>query len=106
MGRSAIAIRMIIGPDAILALCRPTPSMHLSGEEVQQLQALENSRSLPNSIVQRAQIVLPCGACETNTAITKRIGRWHERWYVAPAPKGALHEGLDDELHPGHVSKF
>jgi putative transposase len=29
--------------------------------EAQQLQALANSRSLPHSIVQRAQIVLACG---------------------------------------------
>ena len=35
---------------------------------------LANSRSLPHSIVQRAQIVLACGAGEINTAIAKRMG--------------------------------
>jgi putative transposase len=38
------------------------------------LQALVHSRSLPYSIVQRAQIVLAYGAVESNTAIVKRMG--------------------------------
>lgn len=46
----------------------------LAEDEVQQLQALANSRSLPHSVVQRAQILLACGAGETNTAIAKRMG--------------------------------
>jgi putative transposase len=50
------------------------PALVLSDDEVQQLQALASSRSLPHSIVQRAQIVLACSAGETNTAITKRMG--------------------------------
>ena len=40
-------------------------------EEVNQLQALTHSGSLPHLIVQHAQIVLACGAGETNTAISK-----------------------------------
>ncbi|MFO7630752.1 MAG: hypothetical protein R6W06_14800 [Prochlorococcaceae cyanobacterium] len=50
------------------------PPLVLNEEEVQQLQALAHSRSLQHSIVQRAQIVLACGAGESNTAIAKRMG--------------------------------
>jgi len=50
------------------------PPLVLSEEEVQHFQALALSRSLPHSIVQRAQIVLGCGAGESNTAIAKRKG--------------------------------
>lgn len=57
-----------------MALGRPMPPLLLSDDEVQQLQALASSRSLPHSIVQRAQIVLACSAGETNPAIAKRMG--------------------------------
>jgi putative transposase len=46
----------------------------LSDDDVQQLQSIAISRSLPDSIGLRAQIVLACGAGETNTAISKRMG--------------------------------
>ncbi|WP_370594449.1 helix-turn-helix domain-containing protein [Synechococcus sp. CBW1108] len=62
------------------------PPLVLSDDEVQQLNALAHSRSLPHSIVRRAQIVLACGAGETNTAIAKRmgltgmtVGKWRRR---------------------------
>ena len=45
------------------------PPLVLSDDEVQQLQGIASSRLLPHSIVQRAQIVLACGAGETNTSI-------------------------------------
>ena len=50
------------------------PPLVLSDAGIEQLQALASSRSLPHSIVQRAQIVLACGAGETNTAIATRMG--------------------------------
>ena len=56
-----------------MALGRPMPPLVLRDDEVQQLQGIASSRSLPHSIVQRAQIVLACGAGETNTSIAKRI---------------------------------
>ena len=77
------------------------PPLLLSEEEVQHLQALAHSRSLPHSIVQRAQIVLACGAGESNTAIAKRmgltgmtVGKWRKRY------RGLGLEGLQDELRP------
>ncbi len=78
------------------------PPLVLSEDEVQQLQGIASSRSLPHSIVQRAQIVLACGAGETNTAIAKRmgltgmtVGKWRKRYRELGL------EGLRDELRPG-----
>jgi putative transposase len=83
------------------------PPLVLSGDEVQQLQALASSRSLPHSIVQRAQIVLACGAGETNTAIAKRmgltgmtVGKWRKRYRELGL------EGLHDELRPGRPRTY
>jgi putative transposase len=86
---------------------RPMPPLVLSEDDVQQLQALANSRSLPHSIVQRAQIVLACGAGEANTAIAKRmgltgmtVGKWRKRYLEQGL------EGLHDELRPGRPRTY
>ena len=83
------------------------PPLVLTEDEVQQLQALASSRSLPHSIVQRAQIVLACGAGETNTAIAKRmgltgmtVGKWRKRYRELGL------EGLHDELRPGRPRTY
>ena len=83
------------------------PPLVLSDAEVQQLQSIASSRSLPHSIVQRAQIVLACGAGETNTSIAKRmgltgmtVGKWRKRYR-----KLGL-EGLHDELRPGRPRTY
>ena len=90
-----------------MALGRPMPPLVLSYDEVQQLQALAHSRSLPHSIVQRAQIVLACGAGETNTAIARRmgltgmtVGKWRKRY------RDLGLEGLHDELRPGRPRTY
>ncbi len=57
-----------------MGLARPTPPLVLGDDEVQQFQGIANFRSLLHSIVQRAQIVLACGAGEASTAIAKRMG--------------------------------
>jgi putative transposase len=61
--------------------------MVFSDDEVQQLQALTSSRTLPHSFVQRAQIVVACSARETNTEVAKRmeltgmtVGKWRKRY--------------------------
>jgi hypothetical protein len=63
------------------------PPFVLSEAEIQQLQTLATSRSLPHSIVQHAKIVLDDGAVETNTAIVQRmgltgmsVGKWRKRY--------------------------
>jgi len=78
------------------------PPLVLNDDEVQQLQALSHSRSMPHSIVQRAQIELACGAGESNTAIAKQMGltgmtdgKWRKRY------RDVGLEGLQDELRPG-----
>ena len=90
-----------------LALGRPMPPLVLGDDEVQQLQSIASSRSLSHSIVQRAQIVLACGAGETNTAIAKRmgltgmtVGKWRKRYRALGL------EGLHDELKPGRPRPY
>jgi transposase len=83
------------------------PPLVLSDDEVQQLQGIASSRSLPHSIVQRAQIVLACCAGETNTSIAKRmgltgltVGKWRKRYRELGL------EGLHDELRPGRPRTY
>ena len=90
-----------------MALGRPMPPLVLNDDEVQQLQGIASSRSLPHSIVQRAQIVLACGAGETNTAIAQRmglsgmtVGKWRKRYRELGL------EGLHDELRPGRPRTY
>jgi len=90
-----------------MAVGRPMPPLVLSDDEVQQLQSVANSRSLPHSIVQRSQIVLACAAGETNTAISKRMGltamtvaKWRKRYLDLGL------EGLHDELRPGRPRTY
>ena len=56
-----------------MAVARLMPPLVLSDDEVQHLHSIANSKSLSHSIVQRAQIVLACGAGETITAIANRM---------------------------------
>ena len=56
-----------------MAVGLPMTPLVLTENDVQQLQSIANSRSLPHSIVQRAQIVLACGPGETKTSIAKRM---------------------------------
>ena len=90
-----------------MAVSRPMPPLVLGDDEVQQLQSIANSRSLPHSIVQRAQIVLACEAGETNTAISKRmglkgmtVGKWRKRY------RDLGLEGLHDDLRPGRPRTY
>ncbi len=83
------------------------PPLVLSNDEVQQLQSVANSRSLPYWIVQRSQIVLACAAGETNTAISKpmgltamTVGKWRKRYLDLGL------EGLHDELRPGRPRTY
>ena len=90
-----------------MALGRPMPPLVLSDDEVQQLQSIASSSSLPHSIVQRAQIVLACGGGETNTSLAKRmglsgmtVGKWRKRYRELGL------EGLHDELRPGRPRTY
>ncbi len=90
-----------------MAVGRPMPPLVLSDDEVQQLQSIANSRSLPHSIVQRSHIVLACGAGETNTAIAMRmgltgmtVGKGRKRY------RDLGLKGLHDELRPGRPRTY
>jgi len=79
-----------------MAAGRPMPPLVPTEDELQQLQSIANSRSLPHSIVQRAQIVLACGAGETNTSIAKRMGlSGGDRRQVAKTLPGPWPGGLE-----------
>ncbi|HHG2225354.1 MULTISPECIES: IS630 family transposase [unclassified Synechococcus] len=86
---------------------RPMAPLELSADEVSQLKSLAGSRTLPHSIVQRAQIVLACAAGETNTAVAERfcvrgstVGKWRQRYLDLGI------EGLHDELRPGRPRTY
>jgi len=90
-----------------MSVGRPMAPLELSADEVSQLQSLAGSRTLPHSIVQRAQIVLACGAGETNTAVAKRfcvrgstVGKWRQRYLDLGI------QGLHDELRPGRPRTY
>ena len=52
--------------------------------------------------MQRAQIVVACGAGETNTAISKRMGLTVGKWRRRYRELGL--EGLHDELRTGRTT--
>ena len=90
-----------------MPLGRPMPPLVLSEDDVRGLQIIANSRSMPHALVQRAQIVLACGAGETNTTIAKRmgvtgmtVGKWRKRYREFGI------EGLHDELRPGRPRTY
>jgi len=60
-------------PISGLPLVGPMPPLVLSDDEVHQPQAFTRSRSVPSSLVQRAQIVVAYSAGETNTVIAIRM---------------------------------
>lgn len=81
---------------------RPKPVLALAEQDRQQLEALSRSRSLPNGLVRRVQIVLLSAEGLTNKEIAARlslseptVGKWRRRYL-----SGGL-EGLHDELRPG-----
>ena len=90
-----------------MAVGRSMPPLDLSEEEVQQLHVFAHSRFLPHSIVQPAQIVLACGAGETNTSIARRmgltgmtVGKWRKRYRELGL------DGLHDELRSGRPRTY
>jgi transposase len=81
---------------------RPTAPVVLSPEELQQIQSLANSRSMPHGLVRRAQIVLMAAEGQSNSAIAKKlglsapsVGKWRKRFLEQGL------QGLHDELRPG-----
>ncbi len=74
----------------------------LDQNERNQLNSLAHSKSLPHSLVQRAQIVLACADGEASNEIAQRmrlnkntVGKWRTRYLEYGI------EGLHDELRAG-----
>jgi len=81
---------------------RPKQPLVLNPDERQQLQSVAGSRTLPHSLVQRAQMVVLAADGLSNTAIARRlhlslptVGIWRQRYLQAGL------QGLHDELRPG-----
>ena len=85
-----------------MAFGRPKTTLELSDEERLQLSTMAKSRTLPNSLVARAKVVLWSAKGETNTQIAERleltnatVGKWRKRFIDHRLA------GLYDELRPG-----
>lgn len=81
---------------------RPKEPIILSEEELAQLNAIANSRSLPYSLVRRAHIVLLAAQGVPNCTIAERVAlspqmicKWRQRYLQQGLP------GLHDELRSG-----
>lgn len=81
---------------------RPKPALCLSPDELEQMGAWATSRSLPQGLVRRAQIVLYSAQGMTNDAIAQRLGICRQvagKWRRRFLEQGL--QGLHDELRPG-----
>lgn len=85
-----------------MAKGRPKPALALSSEEREQIESWTRSRSLPQGLSQRMQIVLLADEGHTNQEISRRIGlsrvtvgKWRQRFMRFGI------EGLHDELRAG-----
>jgi transposase len=81
---------------------RPNTALAISEADREQLRAMVRSRSMPHSLVRRAQIVLLSGKGESNREVARRCGvtapvvsHWRRRYQ----DRGL--SGLHDELRPG-----
>jgi transposase len=85
-----------------MSLGRPLPVLELTAEERRELSGFAASRSLPHSLVARAQLVLWAAEGIANTEIAERlnwskptVGKWRQRFVEHRL------QGLYDELRPG-----
>jgi putative transposase len=81
---------------------RPVAPIVLNESEESELSSIARSRSLPHSLVQRAQIVLACAAGTPGSEVARRfgvtnatVGKWRRRYRELGI------QGLHDELRPG-----
>ena len=81
---------------------RPNKALRITQADRLQLRAMVRSRSMPHSLVRRAQIVLLSGEGESNREVARRCGvsapavsHWRRRYQE----RGLA--GLHDELRPG-----
>lgn len=85
-----------------MALGRPLKPIDLSDLAREQLESMSRSRSLPHSLVQRAQIVLLAADGRANQDIAQEVGLGREtvgKWRRRFLERGL--NGLYDEVRPG-----
>ena len=85
-----------------MAMGRPKTELNLSAAELQQLQSIARSRSMPAALTLRAKLVLACANGEANSVVAERyavtaatVGKWRRRFLERRIT------GLHDELRPG-----
>lgn len=90
-----------------MPLGRPLPPLQPSAEELSQLQRMASSRTMPHSLVQRAQIILACASGESNSHVAQRlgvgsatVGKWRQRYLELGIA------GLHDEPRPGRPRTY
>jgi putative transposase len=66
---------------------RPKMELNLSADELQQLQSIARSRSMPAALTLRAKLVLACAEGTANSAVAQRhgvspatVGKWRRRF--------------------------
>lgn len=81
---------------------RPKTELNLSTDELQQLQSIARSRSMPAALTLRAKLVLACAEGVANSVVAERhgvtpatVGKWRRRFVERRIT------GLHDELRPG-----
>ena len=81
---------------------RPKTELNLSTDELQQLQSIARSRSMPAALTLRAKLVLACAEGAANSVVAERhgvtpatVGKWRRRFVERRVT------GLHDELRPG-----
>lgn len=90
-----------------MAMGRPMKPLHLTDDDRKQLNGMAKSRTMPHSLVVRAQIILACSNGEANKDIADRlglsgmtVGKWRRRYL----DQGI--RGLHDELRPGRPRSY
>ena len=81
---------------------RPKTELNLSTDELQQLQSIARSRSMPSALTLRAKLVLACAEGVANSVVAEQhgvtqatVGKWRRRFIDRRIT------GLHDELRPG-----
>ena len=103
---------------------RTTPPINLTKEQKDVLEAIDRSRQLPHSLVQRSRMILNAGAGKTNKAIStelgiqeETVGLWRKRWLAAEEAlsgcggslkelRGVVEKVLSDAERPGAPPTF
>lgn len=81
---------------------RPKTELQMTADELQQLQSIARSRSMPAAFTLRAKLILACAEGAANSVVAEQfgvgahtVGKWRRRFLTRRIA------GLHDELRPG-----